>query len=214
MADESPSSSPKPRDADWSLRNVSIIVALIGAVATAGTAASSAFVTKFGKDREIEVEKAKLEFEKQRDARKVENEYFQKATDPSLSPEQRQRVFRFLQIALQGKPLQKWATSELDLAKEDIKVAQAAQRQLADLQKRLSEATEKSTSQEAKLRSLEAELVLSKKIAASQGRLGCETYCAKAAARCPFADASSGRPSVCDMSFAQCRLECLALAPQ
>lgn len=180
MTETEQAREPKPRSRQWTPLTVSIVVAVIGAVATCGTASSSAFVSKMSKDRDIEVEKAKLELEKERDARKVENEYFQKATDPALSPEQRQRVFRFLQIALRGRPLQEWATSELELAKGDIKAEQEEQQRLAELRKRLNEASAKTTSQETRLRTLESELAWSKKIAASRGRRECMANCLKA----------------------------------
>jgi hypothetical protein len=191
----------------WTPGTVTMVVAVIGTAATLATGLSASWIAKVNKDREIEIERAKLELEKQRDARKVENEYFQKATDPGLSPEQRQRVFRFLQIALRGKPLEKWATSELELARDEIKVAQEQQRKLAELQEQLQDARAKSGSQYGRIRALEDEV---NRLSAKPGS-GCRSDCAYRNIICRVAALSEQAVRVCENSEAACYAECQVL---
>jgi hypothetical protein len=175
---------PRKRESAWTAGRVAITTALITGISAIAAGASASWIAKVSKDREIAVEEKKLEFENQRDARKVElenqrddrrveGEYFQKATDPNLSPGQRQRVFRFLQVALKGKPLETWATTELKLAQDDIKTAEEQQRKLDELARQLSHVRAKSGTQVEQIKDLE----LRARVTAALGNPSGDTLC-------------------------------------
>jgi hypothetical protein len=108
---------------------------VFGGVVTLTIGISAPLTTYFHGQRELKLEEAKARLEDTKHEHQARMEYLRTAINPDNSPEMRERVFRYLAIALKNDPLKAWADAELKRAEETVEALGKAQAEIERLRK-------------------------------------------------------------------------------